>query len=237
MIVIDDLHAADTSSLLLLNFVAAEIAAARVLILAVYREPGLEPGDPAGAALADVARQASLHISLGGLGRAEVASYIELSSQLQPAASLVTAIASETEGNPLFVGEIVRLLSTDGRLGESTDVSWRPAIPETVKEVIGRRLHCLSARCRETLALASVIGREFGLDVVGHIAERDVGELLGVLDEAHRARVVMDVPGSPGRLRFAHALVREALYDAVPHDRRLALHQRTVGAIEAPRTR
>jgi predicted ATPase len=217
----------------MLEFVVADLADAHVLLLAAYRDPELEPGDPTAAALADVARRASARIVLTGLRPPEVASYIELSANLEPPASLVAAIAAETEGNPLFVGEIVRLLAADGRLDAPADASWRPAIPETVKEVIGRRLNRLSPECIETLALASVLGREFPLDLLERLSGRPAGELLTVLGEAIAARLVTDVPGSPGRLRFTHALVRDTLYDTLAPARRLDLHRRTGEAIEA----
>jgi DNA-binding SARP family transcriptional activator len=233
VVVLDDMHAADASSLLLLEFVASELADARVLVLATYRDPELPPGDPTAAALAGVARRAGMRISLGGLVEPEVASYIEQTSDVEPSPSLVTSIASETEGNPLFVGEIVRLLAADGRLAEPADALGRLAIPETVKEVIGRRLSRLPPDCRELLSLASVLGREFQLNVLEVLADRAPGELLPLLDVAIATRIVTDVPGAPGRLRFAHALIGDTLYDALPHARRLELHRAAGEATEA----
>jgi DNA-binding SARP family transcriptional activator len=231
LVVLDDVHAADAPSLLLLEFVATELADARVLVVAAYRDPELDRGDPIAVALADVARRASLRVSLSGLGEPEVASYIELSSDVLPPPSLVTAIAAETEGNPLFVGEVVRLLAADGRLARPADSSWRPAIPETVKEVIGRRLTRLSPDCGDVLAVASVVGREFPIELVERVARRSRADVLTLLDEAGSARLVTDVPGSLGRLRFTHALVRDTLYDGLAHARRLELHRATGDAI------
>ncbi len=233
LVVLDDMHAADAPSLLLLEFVAAELADARILVVATYRDPELATGDPTAVALADIARRASLRISLRGLGMPEVASYIELSSHVQPDASVVAAIMAETEGNPLFVGEIVRLLAADGQLAKPAAALGRLAIPETVKEVIGRRLSRLSNDCRETLALASVLGREFALNVIESLSGRAQDELLRILDEAIATRVVTDVPGAPGRMRFAHALIGDTLYDALPQGQRLELHRRAGEAIEA----
>jgi len=232
LVVLDDVHAADASSLLMLEFVAAELADARVLVLAVYRDPELDPGDPIAAALAGVGRHASLRVTLRGLHEPEVASFIEASTQVEPAASLVRAIAAETEGNPLFVGEIARLLAAEGRLSEEAGAAWRVAIPDTVKEVIGRRLNRLTDGCRQTLAIASVVGREFPLDLLERLTDRSSAELLALLDEAITARLVTEVPGSPGRLRFTHALVRDALYDALPQALRLDLHRHTGEALE-----
>jgi DNA-binding SARP family transcriptional activator len=232
LVVLDDVHAADASSLLMLEFVAGELADARVLLLAAYRDPELHPGDPIAVALTGLARHATTRIVLHGLARPHVAAFIEASGSIQPHQSLVAAIADETEGNPLFVGEIVRLLAAEGRLTDEVGASWRMAVPETVKEVVGRRLRGLPAACREMLDVASVVGREFPLDLVERVGGGTPGAQLAVLDEAIAARLVTDVPGSPGQLRFTHALVRDTLYDALPQARRLQLHREIGEAIE-----
>jgi len=233
VVVLDDVHAADAPSLLMLEFVVGELADARVLLLAAYRDPELDPGDPQAAALASLARRASARLTLHGLPRPEVATFVAASAGVEPHESVVAAIADETEGNPLFVGEIVRLLAAEGRLAEEVGSSWRMAIPETVKEVVGRRLRGLSDDCRETLDVASAIGREFPLELLEQVGGRAAGAELELLDEAVVARLVTDVPGSPGRLRFTHALVRDTLYDALAQGRRLELHRRIGEAIEA----
>jgi DNA-binding SARP family transcriptional activator/tetratricopeptide (TPR) repeat protein len=233
LVVLDDVHAADAPSLRLLEFVAAELADAPALFVACYRDPELAPGDPTASLLAGLARCASVRLSLRGLAATEVASYVELAATEPPGNGLVAAIAAETEGNPLFVGEIVRLLAAEGRLGEDVGASWRLRVPETVKEVIGRRLARLSPPCREALSLASVLGREFSLTVLEALGGLTRGALLPLLDEATAARVLDEPPGAPGRMRFAHALVGDTLYDALPPGRRLELHRRAGEAIEA----
>ena len=115
LLVLDDVHAADASSLLLLEFVTTELADAAVLVLAAYREPDVEPGDATHAALNDITRLASSRILLGGLQESEIASFIELTAPIRPPPELVAAISHETEGNPLFLGEAVRLLAAEGR--------------------------------------------------------------------------------------------------------------------------
>ena len=233
VVVLDDVHAADISSLLLLEFIASEIADTRLLVVATYRDPELQPGDPLAVALGGVGRKASDRISLTGLTESEVATYIALSSSVETPTSLIATITTDTQGNPLFVGEIVRLLRSEGQLGRAPTASWRPSIPETVKEVIGRRLERLSDGCRDTLLVASVLGREFRLDLVEVLTGRSRYELLTVLDEPVRARIINEMPGSPGRMRFAHALVRDTLYDALPIGRRHDLHRQAGEAIEA----
>ena len=232
VVVLDDVHAADISSLLLLEFVASEIADARVLIVATYRDAELDSNDPRASALTDVGRKASDRISLAGLTPSEVASYVALNSSVETPTSLVDTIAADTQGNPLFVGEIVRLLGAEEQLARPLAAVWRPSIPETVKDVIGRRLDRLADGCRETLAVASVLGREFRLDLLELLTQHTRYELLVVLDEAIRAKVIAEMNGSLGQMRFTHALVRETLYEALPRSRRHDLHRQAGEAIE-----
>ena len=83
------------------------------------------------------------------------------------------------------------------------------------------------------LVLASVLGREFALAALARLAGVSEDELLDLLDEALTARVVSDVPGGPGRLRFAHALIRDTLYEGLTTARRVRLHRLAVEALEA----
>jgi DNA-binding SARP family transcriptional activator len=116
LVVLDDLHAADAASLLLLEFAAVELADAPVLLLATYRDTELESGDSKAGAIADATRRASLRLSLSGLSESAVASYIALTAELDAPARLVEEITAETGGNPLRVGEAVRTLAATRRL-------------------------------------------------------------------------------------------------------------------------
>jgi tetratricopeptide (TPR) repeat protein len=142
----------------------------------------------------------------------------------------VDAIHSETEGNPLFVGEIVRLLTAEGGFG-AAEVE-KLGVPEGVREVIGRRLRHLSPRCNEILILASVLGREFDVNALARISDTERDAVLDVLDEAMTARVVSELPGSAGRIRFEHALIRDTAYESVTRARRAQLHRRVGEALE-----
>ncbi len=234
VLVLDDLHVADAPSLLMLQFVAAEIADARVTLLAIYRDPDPERGEDEDedARLTDLGRAASVRSALGGLSESDVVAYVRSTAAVDPPRTVVDAIVRETEGNPLFVGEVVRLLAAEGLLDRPLHASWHLNVPRGVREVIGRRLRHVSPDCIDVLTLATVLGREFGLDALERLSGRTADELLDVLDQVVGARVVTDVPGTPGRLRFAHALIRDTLYDGLTPARRVALHRRAGEALE-----
>jgi DNA-binding SARP family transcriptional activator len=232
VLVLDDLHAADEPSLLLLRFLAGELAEIPVVVVGTYREEEAAEDEPVSASLSEVRRLPCRELRLGGLAAEHVATYIELATGVTPHPSLVEAIHAETEGNPLFVGEVVRLLAAEGRLSEAPQPGWRLQIPPGLHEVIARRLRRLSKDCRRLLTLASVLGREFSFEALEHVSDATEDELLEVLDEAFAARVLSDVPGAVGRMRFSHARVRDALYDDMSIARRAQLHRRIAEALE-----
>ena len=99
--------------------------------------------------------------------------------------------------------------------------------------MIGRRLRHLSDDCNRLLTLASVLGREFDLDALAAVSGLERGAILELLDEAIEARVVSEVPGAIGRMRFAHALIRDAAYHRLSRSRRVQLHRQAGEALEA----
>jgi hypothetical protein len=151
VLLLDDLHWADKASLLMLQFLARDLSGARLLVLGTYRDVELGRQHPLAQTLAELARaQVGTRVLLRGLGEPEVARYIEMTAGRKPSATLVAAVFRETEGNPFFVSEVVRLLVADGRLQESGDTSsWTVAIPQSVREVVGRRLDRLSEECHD----------------------------------------------------------------------------------------
>jgi DNA-binding SARP family transcriptional activator len=201
VLVLDDLHAADEPSLLLLQFVAREIADSRLLVICAFRDVDPSLRDPLSSALAQLVREPqAAQVALPGLSTRDVGEYIELSTGVEPTTPLAQAIHAKTEGNPLFVVETVRLLDAERRIA---DASVEPRIPLGVRAVIDQRLRRLSEGCRSLLLAASVLGREFGLDALTRLSELPRDALLDMLDEALAERVVGDVPGSPGRLASA----------------------------------
>jgi DNA-binding SARP family transcriptional activator len=233
VLVLDDLHVADPPSLLLLRFLARQLGSSRLLLVVAYRDIHPIPGQPLTETLVEVAREpVTRRIALGGLSERDVAQYVNLTASKVASSELAAGLHAETEGNPLFVGEFVRLLSVEG-LQAGSPAEPPLAIPPSVRDVITRRLTYLSEECNRVLVLASVLGREFSLEALARMAAVSEDELLDMLDEAMAARVVSDLPGGAGRLRFAHVLVRDALYEGLTAARRVRLHRLAVGTLEA----
>ena len=234
VLVLDDLHAADTPSLILLQFLARELGETRILVLASYRDTELGRGSPITLTLAELRRESATRtLPLSRLERADVADYIRLTTGIEATADLIQAIHLQTEGNPLFLGEVVRLLFQEGRLTASGDaISLKLGIPFGVREAIGRRLGHLSEECNGLLILASILGREFRLDALQRVSERSRTDVLELLDEAVAAGLLLEMPSAPGRLRFSHALVRDTLHEDLSPSRRVGLHLRVGNALE-----
>jgi class 3 adenylate cyclase len=234
MLVLDDLHWADRPSLLLLQFLARELEGTRLVVLGTYRDVEVGRQHPLEATLAELARaERGERILLRGLREEAVARFIELSAGRMPPRALVEAVYRETEGNPFFVHEVVRLLQSDGRLDRLDEVaSWSVEIPQGVRQVVGRRLDALSDDCNRLLRVASVMGRDFELRLLADVADRPVDDVLEQLEEAEDAQVIEETKGSPGTYRFAHALVRETLYDEIRSTRRVRLHRSIAEALE-----
>ena len=167
-------------------------------------------------------------VTLRGLNGSDTSRLLALTMGDAPADELAAEIHAGTQGNPLFAKEIGRLLAAEGETAPG-----RLPIPRGVLEAIGRRLQRQTDRCREVLALASVVGREFDPDVIGRVSGLQEDELVTALDEAAEAGLVGAVPEATGRLRFSHILVRDALYEELPAPRRLRLHRTVADALEA----
>ena len=175
-------------------------------------------------------------VLLRGLSQEDVGRFIEVATGVVPPGGLTQAVYTQTEGNPLFVTEVVRLLVQEGELASETAGnrdSWAVRIPEGVREVIGRRLNRLSQRCNDTLTIASVIGREFALDQLKLVID-DMTEdrLLEVLEEALSARVIEELPQVVGRYQFTHALIQDTLTEELTMTRRVRLHATIAESLE-----
>jgi predicted ATPase len=229
LLILDDLHAADDPSLLLLQFLAGHLRGARLLVVGTYRDVAAALASGPGDAVGELVREGQL-LSLRGLDRAEVRGLIEVLSGVPPSDAKVAAVYEKSEGNPLFVREVVRLLTAERALERPGRLTV--PIPGSVRAVIQRRLAPLSADAVRVLSAAAVAGREFDVSLVGPACELPAERVLGALTEAMAQGIVAEESGTSGGYRFSHSLIREVLYEGLPIPVRMQLHRRVGEAIE-----
>ena len=234
VVVLDDLHRADTPSLLLLRFLARELAGAHLLVLGTYRDT--ETADRSFARmLAELTREpVAQRIRLDGLDLDEVGLFIELASGRPAPTALLRGIHERTSGNPFFVRELVHLLQVKGRLDQADEtIGPIEDIPLGVLDVVRGHVAQLSDAAGDVLAAASVLGREFDLAILAEVADISDDRLLVLADEAVAAGLLVELRHRPGRYRYSHILVRDALYGQLAGSRRARLHQRAGQALES----
>ena len=246
LLVLDDLHWAPRSALKLLRHLARDPRAASLLVVGTYRHTDLVATHPLTELLADLHRERHVdRLELSGLQPAAVAAILEVASggkQLNKCGlEFARVLHRETAGNPFFVGELLRHLIEIGAVSPGGG-RWRPdlpigdyGMPDSLREVIARRLSRLSEAANRALKVAAVIGHEFDLATLelAPAAAEDPSTLLDVLEESSAARLVVELKGSPGRFGFNHTLVRQTLLDALSATRRARLHRQIGEAIEA----
>jgi class 3 adenylate cyclase len=229
LLVLDDLHWADATTLLLLRHVVRATEGAPLLILGTYRETEVGPTHPLSQAMAELRRARTLdEHRLGGLGEQEVTALISSQAGRDATVAFVRSIVERTQGNPFFVEEFLRTIAVED---DFTDALTR--IPDSVKDLLLRRLQQLDEACTRVLTVAAVSGREFSLGVLEHVVDVGADEVAETLEQAIGAHIVDETTGSIGRYSFAHALIREAIYEQVSITRRARLHHRIGEAIES----
>ena len=234
LLVIDDVHAADTPSVALLEFVVRHLRDAAILVVATSRdvEARLNPGV---CRSLDAASRSGRRLVLRGLSEDDVGSLILRTSDVAASPAAVAQIHRKTGGNPLFVDELVRLMISEGVALTSRDGALKGpvTVPDGVRETIRRRTAPLSAEAREILATAAVIGRDFDLGVVQAACCGSHDKVLKLVQEAATLDLVDAVPGSPTSYRFGHALTRDAIYHGLTSTARASAHHRVAQALES----
>ncbi|MEV8633136.1 BTAD domain-containing putative transcriptional regulator [Streptosporangium sp. NPDC051023] len=215
LVVLDDLHWADRSSLRLLGYLAEYVLDGRLAVVGTARDRPPPEGVLAEAFEA-LARRQAVRLPLSGLSAADLA-------ELTPEGTDARALRDRTNGNPFFVTELMRYLEA-GSPGPGT-------LPLGVRDVVLGRVNRLPEPSAELLRVAAVAGREFDVAVVAEAAGLGLDAALDRLEPAMATDLVAE--GRPGRFLFVHALVQEALTEVVPVPRRVRLHAAVAAAIEA----
>ena len=240
VLVLDDLHWAAPGTLALLRHLLADPSPAAQLILGTYRHTDTPPGSPLATTLADLRRAPGVErIALEGLDANGVAAFVDATGVADDDdGALARALHAHTAGNPFFVGELLRHLAETGATYRR-QAPWSYyadahglEVPEGAVEVVGRRLGRLSPDANRALVLASVNGAEFDLEVIEEAEAERPDTVLDGLEEAQSASLIIELD-RPGHYRFAHALVRDAIYGKLSGARRARLHRQVGEALES----
>jgi class 3 adenylate cyclase/Cdc6-like AAA superfamily ATPase len=230
VIALDDLHWADKPTLLLLQHVARELSRSRILVVGNYRDTDITRQSALSETLASLNRESGFErIVLRGLTRDEVGAYIKARANVEPRREVLDRIFEETEGNAFFLSEVVNLMAQEGTL--TRDSISDIAIPDGVREALGRRLNRLSEETNEILQIGAIIGRDFTYDTLTLLGDRDEDALLRMIEDALDGRVIEETEQA-GRYRFTHAQMQETLLAELSTTRKVRLHGQVGEALE-----
>ena len=241
-VILEDLHDADKGTLEMLSYVSRNVSSTRLLLVGTYRDVEVDRSHPLSAALAELRRISSFRrVLLRGLTIEEVRRMLSRIIQEEISVRLAEIVHRQTEGNPLFVQEVIRYLieedlfikKEDQRL-LIEDTTLERSIPEGLRDVIGKRLTLLGNECNHLLSTAAVIGREFRLELLQKVAGITEDEFINSLEEARKAAVVEERSGLGAVVtyRFTHAFFRQTLYEEMIAPRRIRLHQQVARVLE-----
>jgi DNA-binding SARP family transcriptional activator/tetratricopeptide (TPR) repeat protein len=243
LVVLDDLQWADRPTLSLLQHLTRVPHPARVPIVGAYRAGQAEVEGPLADALADLRHEElATELRLAGLSLEQTVELVRYATGKLPSLQLTRALHERTEGNPLFVLQIVRRLDQAGvDVARAGPTELRQlGLPEDLKRVIAWRLAGLELESAACLRAAAVIGRDFDAAVVERVIGLSEDQFITALEQALDAGVIVPQSANPGRrattvglgYRFAHPLIREALYEDISEPRRVRLHKRVGEALE-----
>jgi hypothetical protein len=248
VLLLEDLQWVDKPSLQLLRHLVASGDRMRLLVIGTYRDAELAATHPLTETLAALRREPDVHrLRLGGLSDDGVIAYLEAAAggELNRAAvTLAQAIYHETDGNPFFVGEVLRhlvdtgdIVNDGGTLTVSSSEHGHISLPDSVREVIGARVTRLGTTSSRILSLASIIGREFDVGLLCKVADVSEDDALDLLDEVVGTDLIRELTDAPGRYTFSHALIQHTLYEDMGPTRRARGHRRVGEALESIYTR
>ncbi|MDY7085054.1 MAG: AAA family ATPase [Actinomycetota bacterium] len=240
LVVLDDLHWADVQTLALLRHVVERALTTPVLVIATFRDSDIDDAHPLTTVLAASHREPGVtRLALRGLSDDEVLDLLNSVAGHEMGGAgiaLRDLLRAETEGNPFFVTEILRHLAETGAVTRQPDGHWtvpshllEHGLPVSVREVVSRRVQLLGPGTRRALSTASVIGREFDLDLLSRLLAEDPMHAFDRLVPAVENALITD---SVGRFAFTHAIVAHTLYADLSPTARAFTHQKAAQALE-----
>ncbi|HET7011162.1 MAG TPA: ABC transporter substrate-binding protein [Anaerolineales bacterium] len=243
LLAVEDAHWADGGSLALIRYLAQRIRRPdlRLMIVLTYREVELDEARALSDVLVDLHREhLATRIKLTRLTREQTGEMLGVLFQEEITPEFLDGIYRETEGNPFFIEEVCKTLIEDGVLTRAGGHWRRPdmrevRVPQSVRLAIQARLARLPEAAQEVLRRASILGREFDVDLLQAVCDVDEDGLIEALETAERAQLIEEMrearAASP-RFTFVHALVPHTLAESVSGLRRQRLHRRVAEAME-----
>jgi ABC-type oligopeptide transport system substrate-binding subunit/serine/threonine protein kinase len=243
MLVVEDIHWADSGSLALLRFLARRLQRRRALIVATYREVELDATLPFQEMLADVSRERlATRIKLSSLDKTQTQELLTTLFSEEITGDFLDGVYRETEGNPFFIEEVCKALVESGKLYYEGGRWQRPEniedleIPQGVRLAIQSRLAKLSPEEQHTLQVAALLGREFEYGMLVKVSGLSEDALIGILEKADGAQLVEEVrsssPGASLSFTFTHALIHSTLLSDLSTLRRQRLQRQVALVIE-----
>ncbi|MBA3340633.1 MAG: AAA family ATPase, partial [Gemmatimonadaceae bacterium] len=237
LLVLEDVHWADQTSLELLHHLARRSHSLRLLLVATYRSDELHATHPLRRLFGGLGRdRIGVEMRLEPLTREETTEMLRRVLAADPDPAFATAIWRWTEGNPFFVEELLTVLSEAALLepnAPAVAALERLRLPVTVSEAVLARARAMGPRAFETLSAAAVIGRTFEFDDLCAVLGVTEEELITVIEQLVAHQLLREEPDGHGeRYSFPHALMQEAFYESIISRRRRILHRRTAAALE-----
>lgn len=232
VVILHDLHWVDRPSAALLSYLLGEIEDAPLFLVVSYRDRQVGENHPLRPALAELARVPRHdRVALKGLTPSEVREFLATVVPEKVSTQVAELIHSTTGGVPLFVRELAQTLHGEGLLTRAReDGALLAGVPASIRDLIGGWLELLSPRGRDTVAIASVIGMDFTVDVVAACCAEPPGQVMKLMEEAV-ALSLLD-PGQPGQFHFSHSLVRESILANLSAARLAQIHAQVAEGLE-----
>jgi len=223
VILLDNLHLADRSSLELLEYFVQQISAYPILVIAAYRTLEADNHTDLSTTLSrlSLSPRFSQH-SLEGLSLDDVAKLLSVHTRVSLPTALIKSVSQQSDGNPLFVVEVAKMLTKKPSDVPLPVAGYQFEIPNSLREVILTRLNTLSKNECKTLLCASVLGRNFDMHAMQALTGKDIGDTVISIHKAEEAGIVQLI--KPGNYRFIHALFREVLYAQLKRQKRSRYH-------------